>query len=81
MGTINVEADLCITMSALRGNAAQDAPRPLWNVTCPSTLAVLIRRRCLDHATRSADAPDPGTHDRQRQDQNCPADFGAGRFG
>ncbi|WP_205940684.1 hypothetical protein, partial [Pseudomonas viridiflava] len=26
---ISVEADLCITMSALRGNAAQDAPRPV----------------------------------------------------
>ncbi len=32
MGTISVEADLCITMSALRGNASQDAPRPLSNV-------------------------------------------------
>ncbi|WP_205919910.1 hypothetical protein, partial [Pseudomonas viridiflava] len=27
--TISVEADLCITMSALRDNAAQDAPRPV----------------------------------------------------
>ncbi len=32
MGTISVEADLCITMSVLRNNASQDAPRPLSNV-------------------------------------------------
>ncbi len=32
MGTISVEADLCITMSALRSNASQDAQRPLLNV-------------------------------------------------
>ncbi len=42
MGTISVEADLCVTLSAhqarlivttlLRGNASQDAPRPLSNV-------------------------------------------------
>jgi len=29
MGTISVEGDLCITMSALRGHASLDAPRPI----------------------------------------------------
>ncbi len=40
MGTISVEADLCITMSALRSNASQDAPRPICLVAqmfqCPA---------------------------------------------
>ncbi len=42
---ISVEADLCITMSALRGNASQDPPRPPLNVAqgdqgqaCPTSL-------------------------------------------
>ncbi len=38
--TISVEADLCITMSALRGHAARDAPRPICLVAqmfqCPA---------------------------------------------
>ncbi len=30
--TAFLQVDLCITMSALRRNASQDAPRPLWDV-------------------------------------------------
>ena len=33
MGTISVEAAVMIVPTLLRGNASQDAPRPLWNVT------------------------------------------------
>uniref|UniRef100_UPI001981D65A hypothetical protein n=1 Tax=Pseudomonas viridiflava TaxID=33069 RepID=UPI001981D65A len=48
MGTISVEADLCITMSALRGNASQDAPRPLSNVAQMRAQAPAFPRHALD---------------------------------
>ncbi len=38
--------NLCITMSALRGNASQDAPRPLSNVAQICAQAPVLRTSC-----------------------------------